>query len=215
MSAGRVVHILDDDAAMVRSLERLLQSAGFETLSYGTPFDFLDAAPHLAPGCLLLDVRIPGLNGLDVQARLNDLGVPVSVVVMTGQGDVSTAVRAMKAGAVDFIEKPFADEVLIKAVEAALARADQRNQGRKANEAARRIALLSPREREVLEGLMAGHSNKVIAFDLGISVRTVEVHRARMMVRLGTRQLAEAIRVAVTARLASDALVSEDGDSTS
>jgi two-component system, LuxR family, response regulator FixJ len=121
--------------------------------------------------------------------------------VMTGQGDVQTAVRAMKAGAVDFIEKPYDDEVLVKAIELALSLPRQSDRNREAAEAAQRVAALSPRERQVLDALVAGRPNKVIAYDLGISARTVEVHRARMMERLGVRQLAEAIRLAVMARL--------------
>jgi two-component system response regulator FixJ len=143
-----------------------------------------------------------GMDGLEVQARLLALGVPLPVIVMTGHGDIQSAVRAMKAGAVDFIEKPYSDEVLLNAIEAALAIAAPPDREREAARAAHRIAALSPREREVLDALVAGRPNKVIAFDLSISVRTVEVHRARMMDRLGTRQLAEAIRLAVMAKLA-------------
>jgi two-component system response regulator FixJ len=156
----------------------------------------------LSGGCVLLDVRLPGMDGLEVQERLTKLDLFLPVIVMTGQGDVQTAVKAMKAGAVDFIEKPFAEEVLLNTIEAALAMADRPDRHREALEAAARIAALSPREREVLDALVAGRPNKVIAFDLGISVRTVEVHRARMMDRLGVGQLAEAIRLAVMANLA-------------
>ena len=145
---------------------------------------------------------MPGVDGLAVQARLNRLGVPVPVIVMTAHGDVARAVQAMKAGAVDFLEKPFDDETLLNGIEAALAKAGRRVGDREPVEAAQRIATLSPREREVLDGLMTGRPNKVIAFDLGISVRTVEVHRARMMERLGTRKLADAVRLAVLAKLA-------------
>jgi two-component system response regulator FixJ len=162
---------------------------------------FLEAVPRLSEGCVLLDVRMPKLDGLAVQAQLAKLECSLPVIVITGQGDVQTAVRAMKAGAVDFIEKPFDDQVLIDAIEAALSRSGRLQPGREAIEAVERLAALSPREREVLDALMAGHPNKVIAYDLGISVRTVEVHRARMMHRLGVRQLAEAIRLAVIARM--------------
>jgi two-component system, LuxR family, response regulator FixJ len=202
MSADRLVHIVDDDTAVRRSLERLLFAAGFEAISYESAPAFLDAAPKLSSGCLLLDIRMPGMDGFELQARLNDFNFRVPIVVITAQGDVSTAVRAMKAGAVDFVEKPYDDEVLINSIEAALARVSELDRSREAAEAAARIASLSPREREVLEALMAGHANKVIAFDLGISVRTVEVHRARMMERLGTTQLAEAVRLAVMAKFA-------------
>jgi len=141
------------------------------------------------------------MDGLTLQARLAKLDNHLPVVVMTGQGDVQTAVRAMKAGAVDFIEKPYDDEVLIKAIELALSLPRQSDRNREAAEAVQRVAALTPRERQVLDALVAGRPNKVIAYDLGISARTVEVHRARMMERLGVRQLAEAIRLAVMARL--------------
>ena len=201
MPVERTVHIVDDDAAVRRSLERLLDSAGLKTVSYEGAATFLDAAAGLSGGCVLLDLRMPGMDGLELQARLLQLGIALPVIVMTGQGDVHSAVRAMKAGAVDFIEKPYNDEALLSAIEAALARAGRRDQDGEAAEAKERIAALSPRERQVLDALMAGRPNKVIAYDLGISVRTVEVHRARMMGRLGVRQLAEAIHIAVMARL--------------
>lgn len=202
MPVERVVHVVDDDAAIRRSLERLLHAAGLETVSYDTPFAFLNAVTTLVPGCVLLDVRMPGMSGLEVQERLNEMGVYLPVVVMTAQGDVTTAVRAMKAGASDFIEKPYNDDVLLNAIEAALAKGTGRqDREREVAEAAERIAALSPREWQVLDALVAGHPNKVIAYDLGLSVRTVEVHRARMMERLGVRQLAEAVRLAVLAKL--------------
>jgi two-component system, LuxR family, response regulator FixJ len=202
MPSDRTVHIVDDDAAVRRSLARLLDAAGFEPITYDSALAFLAAAPALTAGCALLDIRMPDMDGFEVQARLNDLKFRVPIIVITAQGDVPTAVRAMKAGAVDFIEKPYNDEVLITAVEAALARGSSRDRVRETEEAATRIAKLSRREHEVLDALMAGHANKTIAFDLGISVRTVEVHRARMMERLGTKQLAEAVRLAVLAKYA-------------
>ena len=202
MSPDRTVHVVDDDAAVRRSLERLLDTAGFRVVSYDSSSAFLEAARGLSAGCVLLDIQMPGVDGLAVQARLNRLGVPLPVIVMTAHGDVARAVQAMKAGAVDFLEKPFDDETLLNAIEAALAKAGRRVGDREAVEAAQRIATLSPREREVLDGLVMGRQNKVIAFDLGISVRTVEVHRARMMERLGTRKLADAVRLAVLAKLA-------------
>lgn len=203
MTGERTVHVVDDDAAVRRSLERLLDAAGFRTVSYETPMAFLAAASGLLSGCVLLDVRMPGLDGLALQARLAKLENPLPVVVMTGQGDVQAAVRAMKAGAVDFIEKPYDDDVLLNAIELALSKPGQPDSSREAAEAARRVAALSRREGQVLDALVSGRPNKVIAYDLGISVRTVEVHRARMMERLGVRQLAEAIRLAVMARLVS------------
>jgi two-component system response regulator FixJ len=197
------VHVVDDDPAVRRSLERLLDAAGFHVVSYQSPAAFLNAASGLSAGCVLLDIRMPGVDGLEVQARLNRLRVNLPVIVMTGHGDVSSAVRAMKAGAVDFLEKPFDDETLLNAIGGAFAKASRLIGGdREAVRAAQRIATLSPREREVLDALLAGRQNKVIAFDLNISVRTVEVHRARMMERLGTKQFADAIRLAVMATLA-------------
>jgi two-component system, LuxR family, response regulator FixJ len=199
----RTVHVVDDDPAVRRSLERLLDAAGFHVVSYQSPAAFLNAASGLSAGCVLLDIRMPGVDGLEVQARLNRLRVNLPVIVMTGHGDVPSAVRAMKAGAVDFLEKPFDDETLLNAIGGAFAKASRLIGGdREAVRAAQRIATLSPREREVLDALLAGRPNKVIAFDLNISVRTVEVHRARMMERLGTKQFADAIRLAVMATLA-------------
>jgi two-component system response regulator FixJ len=199
----RTVHVVDDDPAVRRSLERLLDAAGFHVVSYQSPAAFLNAASGLSAGCVLLDIRMPGVDGLEVQARLNRLRVNLPVIVMTGHGDVPSAVRAMKAGAVDFLEKPFDDETLLNAIGRAFAKASRLIGGdREAVRAAQRIATLSPREREVLDALLAGRQNKVIAFDLNISVRTVEVHRARMMERLGTKQFADAIRLAVMATLA-------------
>jgi two-component system, LuxR family, response regulator FixJ len=200
----RTIYVLDDDAAVRRSLEQLLDAAGFRTVSFETPATFLNAAPSLAPGCLLLDVRMPDIDGLEIQGRMNDLGIALPVIIVTGQGDVQSAVRAMKAGAVDFIEKPFDDATLFAAIEGAFTRTKPSDRLPEAEEAARRIAALSPREREVLDALVGGQSNKIIAFDLGLSVRTVEVHRARMMDRLGVRQLGEAVRLAVMARFSSD-----------
>ncbi len=149
---------------------------------------------------------MPGMNGLELQARFNELGIRLPVIVMTGQGDVATAVQAMKAGAIDFIEKPFADDLLLSTIETALATAAGRaSRKRTIGDAAALIAMLSPRERQVLEGILAGRSSKMIAHDFGISTRTVEVHRARMLERLGTRGIAEAIRLAVMAGLGSTA----------
>lgn len=202
MPAERTIHVVDDDAAVRRSLELLLGSMGFITISYAAPDSFLLAAPGLTDGCVLLDVKMPGIGGLEVQARLKTIGFALPIIVITGQGDIQTAVRSMKAGAFDFLEKPYEDEALLRAIEAALA-TPPHGHDQQTLDAVQRIAQLSPREREVLEALVAGASNKVIAFDLGLSVRTVEVHRARMMDRLGTHQLAEAIRLAVLATLAS------------
>ena len=201
MAAERTVYVLDDDDAVLRSLERLLSSANFEPVTFDHPDAFLAAAKTFKRGCVLLDVRLPGMSGLDVQARLLKMRTDLAVIVVTGQADVQTAVRAMKAGATDFLEKPYSDHSLLGSIEAVFAGKSRSDRELDIADAVRRIATLSPREREVLDGLLAGRPNKLIAFDLGISVRTVEVHRARMMDRLGLRQLAEVIRLGVMARL--------------
>jgi two-component system response regulator FixJ len=192
------IYVVDDDAGVRRSLERLVTTDGFAVTSFDSA-TFLGAAPRLPVGCILLEVRRPEMDGLKLQGRLVTLGVAHPVVIMTGHGDVPVAVRAIKAGAVDVLEKPYSGRDLLRAIEAALGHKDAVHCKRGPVEAERLIASLSPREREVLNALAAGRSNKLIAFDLGISVRTVEVHRARMMKRLGVRQFAEAIRVAVLA----------------
>jgi two-component system response regulator FixJ len=215
MAAERTVYILDDDAAVLRSLERLLSSANFEPIAFDHPDKFLTAAKTFKTGCVLLDVRLPVMSGLDVQAQLLKMRNDLAVIVVTGQGDIQTAVRAMKAGAADFLEKPYSDHALLGSIEAAFRKENRSDRDRDIAEAVRRIATLSPREREVLDGLVAGRPNKLIAYDLGISVRTVEVHRARMMERLGVRQLAEAIRLGVMARLdASPGGNTRNGNST-
>jgi two-component system response regulator FixJ len=201
MMSERVIYVVDDDPAIRRSLERLLETADLRVNSYATPAAFLNVAAGLPAGCLLLDLRMPEMNGLELQARLLALRPDLPVIVVTGQGDVQSAVRAMKAGAIDFMEKPYRDGDLITAIESALAGDIRGARSDEKRAAAALIDTLSPRESQVLDALMCGHANKVIAFDLGISVRTVEVHRARMMDRLGVRQLAEAVRLAVLATL--------------
>jgi len=203
MATERTVYVLDDDDAVLRSLERLLSSANFEPITFESPDAFLTAAKTFKKGCVLLDVRLPGTSGLDVQAQLNKMRGDLAVIVMTGQGDVQMAVRAMKAGAADFLEKPYTDHALLGSIEAAFRYESCTGRESDIADAVRRIATLSPREHEVLDGLMAGRPNKLIAYDLGLSVRTVEVHRARMMERLGVRQFAEAVRLGVMARLSA------------
>lgn len=202
MAKARSVYVVDDDPAIRRSLERLLDAAGFRVTSFATPAAFLGVADDLAMGCVMLDLRMPKMDGFEVLARLLQLNPDLPVIVITAQGDVQTAVRTMKAGAVDFIEKPYGDDALIAAIEAAL---DAGPANGRADDIAAAVLLidsLSPREREVLEALVAGQPNKIIAFSLGISVRTVEVHRSRMMDRLGVRQLGQAVRLSVLASLA-------------
>jgi two-component system response regulator FixJ len=205
MTSKRVVHIVDDDAAVRRALVRLLRSEGLEAVTYETAQAVLNAATSLSSGCILLDLQMPGMDGLELLARLGELAIDLPVIVVTGHGDVPTAVRAMKAGAVDFIEKPIDETRLFAAVDTALAESKPGAQDRAAAEATDKMAILSPRERQVLEAIALGRPNKLIAYDLGISVRTVEVHRAHMLDRLSVRNIAEAIRIAVMAALAKPA----------
>jgi two-component system response regulator FixJ len=205
MTGKRIVHVVDDDAAIRRALVRLLRSEGLEAVAYEAAQAVLDAGPSLSSGCILLDLQMPGMDGLELLARLGELGVELPVIVVTGHGDVPTAVRAMKAGAVDFIEKPIDETQLFAAIDAALAEKKFAVRERAVAGATERLALLSPRERQVLEAIAIGRPSKLIAYDLGISVRTVEVHRAHMLDRLGVRNMAEAIRIAVMATLAEPA----------
>ena len=205
MTGKRIVHVVDDDAAVRRALVRLLRSEGLEAVTYETAQAVLNAAPSLSSGCILLDLQMPGMDGLELLARFGELGIELPVIVVTGHGDVPTAVRAMKAGAVDFIEKPIDETQLFAAIDAALAEKKFAVRDRVVAGATERMALLSPRERQVLEAIAVGRPSKLIAYDLGISVRTVEVHRAHMLDRLGVRNMAEAIRIAVMATLAEPA----------
>jgi two-component system response regulator FixJ len=199
-SRSRLVHVIDDDLGVRLALEMLLHSAGFGVATHPSGFAFVDALPALGEegvGRVLIDVRMPGLDGLQLLHRLKERRFRHPVIVMTAHGDISTAVKAMKAGAVDFVEKPFDDEVILAAIATALKPATVQGPGT----AVSRIAELSAREREVLDMLVAGKPNKLIAGELGLSQRTVEVHRARLMSRLGVRSLAEAVRIAVRAEL--------------
>jgi two-component system response regulator FixJ len=200
------IFIVDDDEAVRDSLQLLLQAAGFPQIgAYGSSLQFLDAAAPRPGDCLLLDVRMPDMDGLEVQAELNRRAIRLPVIVMTGHGDVPIAVRAMKAGAADFIEKPFQDDVLIASVRRALAlSAETTRVSEEVSETVRRLETLTAREREVLEGMVAGHPNKVIAHDLGISSRTVEIHRARVMDKMDARSLSVLVRMSLAAGVAPD-----------
>jgi two-component system response regulator FixJ len=195
---NRVVHVVEHDLQWRTSLAGWLTAAGFAPVLHESPLAALDAVPQLSSACLLIAAD-SGSDGLEVQRRLNALGVVLPVIVMTAQGDVQTAVQAMQAGVVDCLEKPFGGERLLQAIETAFARMRRLELEHAAAKAAEKIATLSKREREVLEGLVAGRPNKVIARDLGISVRTVEVHRARLLEHLGAPSFAEAIKLAVIA----------------
>jgi len=199
-SENVVVHVIDDDEASRQSLEFLLQTADLEVRSYASAAIFLDLAPSLASGCVITDVRMPGMSGIELLRRLKELSVDVPVIVITGHGDVPLAVEAMKVGAIDFLEKPFDDDVLLKSVRSALAHHDgqqQRNSERAEIEA--RVATLSNRERDVLSGLISGRANKQIAYDLGISPRTVEIYRANLMNKMQAGSLSELVRMALVA----------------
>jgi two-component system response regulator FixJ len=199
--ALRLVHLVDDDEAIRRSAGFMLKTAGFHVLSYESGTKLMESAPDLEPGCVLLDIRMPGMDGLEVQQALKAKGVALPVIIMTGHGDVSLAVQAMKAGAVDFIEKPFEKAVLLSAIDQGIERLERSSANReRADEAAVRLQVLTPREREVLDGLARGLPNKTIAYDLGISPRTVEIHRANLMNKLDVRSLSEALRLAFAAQ---------------
>ncbi|HEV7267781.1 MAG TPA: response regulator [Falsiroseomonas sp.] len=206
--APHCAYVVDDGAAVRRSLSLLLRSAGYEVETFADGEAFLEAATAELPfGCVLLDVRMPGLDGLSVQRRLSERRLPHPVIVISAHGDVPLAVQAMKAGACDFIEKPFEGEDILHAVEAALEHGSAAQaEAREAAEAAARIACLSAREGEVLQGLVAGRQNKVIAQHLGISPRTVEIHRGNLMGKLGARSLPEAVRMALAAGVKPEAM---------
>ena len=200
--SDRIVHLVDDDEAIRRSAGFMLKTSGFQVRTYASGVELLKDARELAPGCILLDVRMPEMDGLQVQAALKERGIGFPVIVMTGHGDVGVAVQAMKAGAVDFIEKPFEKAVMLSAIEEGFARIEQAGRGRaRADEAQTRLQAMTPRERDVLEGLVRGHPNKTIAYDLDISPRTVEIHRANLMSKLGVASLSEALRIAFAAGL--------------
>lgn len=198
MGASAVVHLIDDDEGVRRGLAFLLGTAGLAVKVYESAVLFLEKYDGARDGCIVSDVRMPGMDGIQLMRRLDELNVKLPVIVMTGHADVAMAVEAMKAGAVDFIEKPFSDETLLAAIQTALARdsrsADDFDQVRA------RLASLTPREKEVLDGLLSGHPNKTIAFDLGLSPRTVEVHRANVMTKMAASSLSELVRMTISVR---------------
>jgi two-component system response regulator FixJ len=203
--AGLVVHVVDDDEAVRHSLALLLISFGLQAETHACAEAVLGRLDTLSPGCLVIDIRMPGMDGLELQAELARRQCKMPVIVVTGHADVGLAVRAMKAGALDFIEKPYSEQDVLTAVRGALALTQDTRQTHASNEAAQaRIAALTPRERDVLLRLVGGRPNKVIAHDLGISPRTVEIHRANLMEKLGCRSLAEAVRTAITAGFGVD-----------
>jgi two-component system, LuxR family, response regulator FixJ len=195
-----VVHVIDDDEAMRQSLGFLLETAGLDSATYGSARDFLQVADRLDAGVIITDVRMPEMNGLELVRRLNERHVKLPVIVITGHGDIPLAVEAMKAGVADFLEKPFDDETLLGAVRSALRgpvpSSQEDSDRRRFHEV---LESLSPREQEVLRGVVEGKLNKVIAYELGISPRTVEVYRANVMSKTGAATLSELVRIALLA----------------
>jgi two-component system response regulator FixJ len=214
MQADAVVYVIDDDEAVRDSLRFLFKSAGLAARTYESATSFLNHLPQLKAGCIVTDVRMPGLSGLDLLRRLKELHSAVPVIVITGHGDVPLAVEAMKSGAVDFLEKPFDDEALLAAVNVAL-----RDQGASAKRDADRagiidrLATLTTRERQVLEGLVAGQPNKTIAFDHDISPRTVEIYRANVMSKMQAASLSDLVRMALIAGMLDEATKGEPSKS--
>jgi two-component system, LuxR family, response regulator FixJ len=195
-----IVHVIDDDEAARDSLAFMLGTAKIDVKTYESATAFLAVASHIKSGCIITDVRMPDISGIDLLRRLKELNIGVPVIVVTGHGDVPLAVEAMKIGASEFLEKPFDDEVLLNAVRSALNRqnTDSKRQAERADIDAR-LAVLSNRERDVLQGLVSGLANKQIAFNLGISPRTVEIYRANLMTKMRASSLSDLVRMALVA----------------
>jgi len=205
MSPRGKIYVIDDDEAMRHSLEFLLSAADFDVALFDHAQAFLDALPGLEFGCVVSDVRMPGIDGIEMLRRLKGLACRFPVVMMTGHGDIPLAVDAMKLGAVDFLEKPFDDDRLIGMIDAALKRAEpEAKQDALTQEIAARVATLSPRERQVMDGLVAGLSNKSIAREYDISPRTIEVYRANVMTKMQAGSLSELVRLAMRAGALKD-----------
>lgn len=199
---GRVC-VIDDDDALRESLAFLLRTAQIDVVSYASATTFLDALPGAPASCVITDVRMPEMSGIDLLRRLKELKIDVPVIVITGHGDVPLAVEAMKVGASDFLEKPFDDEVLLASVRSALKRRDgEKKRNSERTEIDNKLATLSNRERDVLNGLVAGRANKQIAYDLGISPRTVEIYRANLMNKMQAGSLSDLVRMALLAGIA-------------
>lgn len=199
MSIEPVVYVVDDDQAMVESLSWIIESVGLKAKTYIRAQEFLEEYEPTQHGCLLLDVRMPGMSGPELQTKLNDLGCTLPIIFISGHGDVPLAVRVMKAGATDFLTKPFNDQVLLESINKAL-RSDKANREKHQESAIAeaKFALLSPREVEVLQGIVAGKQNKVISAELKISLKTVEAHRASVMKKMCVRSVSELVRLVLT-----------------
>jgi two-component system, LuxR family, response regulator FixJ len=202
VAAQPLVHIVDDDEGLRESLAFLLRTANLEVRSFESAKAFLDKLPHAMPGCVITDVRMPDMSGIELLRRLKELKIGVPVIVITGHGDIALAVEAMKMGATDFFEKPFDDHLLVASVRAALRRReDQTKRGAERAKIEHRISSLSPREKDVLAGLLQGRANKQIAFDLGISPRTVEIYRANLMSKMQADSLSDLVRMALISEM--------------
>ena len=201
MDGQRLVHIIDDEDSVRNSIGFMLRTTGYAVRLWSSGAAFLRELRGIEPGCILLDIRMPEIDGLQVQQQINERGAAMPVIVLTGHGDVAIAVKAMRGGAIDFLEKPFEADRLLGAIDKAFERMRESNGASRTDAARTQLANLSAREREVLDGLAAGFPNKTIAYDLGISPRTVEVHRANLMQKLGVRSLSEALRVTFIAEM--------------
>lgn len=195
-SIPATVYLVDDNPSVRKALTRLLKSAGYNVIAFASAREFLDHPSDERPACLVLDIRMPGLTGIDLQRELNSAKMILPIVFITGHGDVPTSVRAMKAGAVDFLSKPVKDTDLLKAIEQALERAVREHTHRdEIDDIQNRIDTLTPRERQVLEYIVSGALNKQVAFELGTVEKTIKVHRARVMEKMGVKSLAELVRL--------------------
>lgn len=202
MANEATVHIIDDDPAAREALAFLLDCHSMTTRTYESAIQFLEVVGNMERGCIVTDVRMPEMTGVELVARLNTLGVTDPVIVITGHADVPMAIQALQAGVSDFLEKPFSDDAILGAIRSAIQRQQNRDEiTAERDRIVAKLATLSARESEVMEGLLVGKANKVIAYDLSISARTVEVYRANVMTKLGARTLSELVRMVTIARL--------------
>ena len=198
MQSEAIVHIVDDDKAIRDSLTLRMRSVGFNSKSYDSAEKFLDEADYNSAGCLIVDIRMQGMSGLELQQLLNNKGINMPVIIITGHGDVPMAVQAMQAGAIDFLEKPYDNEMLVDRIKQCLSEVSKsRDKSKLVAEAKTRLLRLTPREREVMNLLVAGKHNKIIAKELNISVRTAEAHRAKVMKKLHAESLSDIVRLAL------------------